>query len=177
MSLTQSQLRGILTQRILALVPLSTYADVSLKSDGSRVDSWREATEPLLQESGPETWMSLDFFVEDRDQEDDGGRSADTDMVAQVVVVRFVYEVNPNDKKTSWDKAGMAAEHLRSWLRAGRGDWYVGIHVGPASGSRGPRIRRIPVVRAEAVTEESLEYRLTHVAVEIPLRVTYDTLP
>lgn len=170
MFFSQPEVRYILTERIKALKVKSTYGTVG-------TDEWREADEPLLPETGPETWRSLDFFVDDRDQDDTGVRGPEADRVQQLVVVRFVFEVLPMAKKTSWDKAALAAEDLRSWLRYGRGTWQAGLQVGPAAAAGQPRFRRLPMVRAEAVTEEQLEYRLTHIAVEIPLRVTYDAIP
>jgi len=166
--LTQPAAQNLLTARATALPVLDSYADTSLDEGGATIDAWREADEPLIPEDGPETWLPLNFYFDDREQILEGFASAHSDEVAQEVVFRFVIPVLPAAKKLSWQMAALAGEHMRSWLMA---EWSPYIEVKPSGGRN---MLRTPVTKAPSLGMEA-EPRPTHIMVEIPLTVTYTT--
>lgn len=77
-------------------------------------DAFRESDFPLVPEHAPDMVAHLVFWVDDRDalQGEPLGQQADnTDsiLVASPLVVRFLYQVQPQDRAADWDRAGRAA--------------------------------------------------------------------
>ena len=166
--LTQPRVRYLLTERIKLLPVESSYGTPG-------TDSWREASEPLLPEYSPDVWTHLDFFVDDRQQDYLDRAGWNDEGVTGQIVVRFLVEVLPGDKKSSWDKAAYAGEALRRWL-ATSGSWSEDLVVGPSVAGSGVRMRRTPIAKQQMdELEPTTVYRLSHILVEIPISVQYDT--
>lgn len=168
MNYTQPEVQDLLTARAAQLTPLATYANLALDDGGNPMDAWREADEPLVPEDGPETWLNLNYYFDDREQLLDGYEGALSEYVQQIVVFRFVYDLGVCDRRQAWQRAALAGEHQRGWMVR---EWHPDIEVKPASGVRMTRtwLTKAPVQEVDG------ELRPTHVLVEIPFIVTYKT--
>lgn len=94
-------------------------------------DVFRESDFPLVPEHAPDMCAHLAFWVDDRDaiQGAELGQQAnntDSILVAAPLVVRFLYQVQPQDRRADWDRAGQAAVAVLRELMAANG-WELNL--------------------------------------------------
>lgn len=102
--------RDAITDRIEAMTPLAGY---SWGSD----DAWSESEVALVPEWQADTQAHLSFFVDDREAEVDTTTRQlvapdDTMMVVSPMVIRFLFQIRPDQRKTDWDASARAAVHV-----------------------------------------------------------------
>lgn len=116
--MNHSTARQTIRDRITALTPASTYVSASSTVSFKLVATWNESRTPLLPEIAPSPIAALAFWVDNREIGFTETRSGhDPVFVTAPVRVRFTYPMRENGPPADdWDRATLAAEHLRDHL-------------------------------------------------------------
>jgi len=104
------EIRTAITERIESITPNPAYI-------WDPLDAWNEAEIALVPEWQADPHAHLAFFVDDRETEVDGTTRQlveieDTMIVVSPIVIRFLFMIRPDQRKTDWDAAAQAAAHL-----------------------------------------------------------------
>ena len=117
MAIDPAEVRALITARLEALTPLSSYTQ-------DTADAWRASALPIAPEyAAPSPLGHLLFWVDDRDTallETSGHQPdyIDGAQVAAPVTVRFLAQLRAKNRDPDWDVAGRAALHALQHLAA-----------------------------------------------------------